>query len=393
MWILVCGGIIASTGASFVWPLTTIYVHYELGKPLVMAGLVLMIQAGASLLGQLAGGRLFDRIGGKPIMLGGLLAAGTLLAVIGLNRLWAVYVGAIGLLGFSYGLLEPATNALVAQAWPGGGRKGFNLLYVARNAGVAIGTALGGLVASYSFTAVFLCNAATALAYMAIVARFVPRAKGASGTPSAVIVEAELPAEDGRQSPPPARISGAGLALALAASGAALNWLAYSQWQAVISVYMRGLGYSLAAYSLLWTINGLVIVAGQPLVSLAVRRWLKGLRVQLVGGSLLYAAAFVVVWRWPIYGGFTLGMVILTLGEMLVLPSLPAAAASLANAEVLGLYQGLLGGAASIGRMFGPICGGRLYVLWSPPWVLAAAAAINAAAAGCYWLYGHKARC
>ena len=54
--------------------------------------------------------------------------------------------------GFSYGMMDPATNALIAQVWPAGGRKGFNLVYVARNGGVALGTALGGMVASLDFT-------------------------------------------------------------------------------------------------------------------------------------------------------------------------------------------------------------------------------------------------
>ena len=51
-----------------------------------MAGLVLAMQAGANLLGQITGGRLFDRFGGKPIIVGGLLSAVAMLTVIGLVR-------------------------------------------------------------------------------------------------------------------------------------------------------------------------------------------------------------------------------------------------------------------------------------------------------------------
>ena len=152
MWVIALGGVIASTGMAFVWPLTTIYVHFVLGRPLRVAGLVLAMQAGANLLGQIAGGRLFDRFGGKPIIVGGLFSAVAMLAVIGLIRVWPVYLAALAVLGFSYGMIDPATNALIAQVWPAGGRKGFNLVYVARNGGVAIGTALGGVVATYSFT-------------------------------------------------------------------------------------------------------------------------------------------------------------------------------------------------------------------------------------------------
>ena len=84
---------------------------------------------------------------------------------------------------------------------------------------------------------------------------------------------------------------------------------------------MRGLGYSLAAYSWLWTINGVVIVLGQPLVSATVRRWFAGLRAQIAVGSLLFALAFALIARWHGYQGYVIGMVVLTIGEMLVLPA------------------------------------------------------------------------
>ncbi len=383
MWVIALGGIISSTGMAFVWPLTTIYVHFVLGKPLHVAGLVLAMQAGSNLLGQIAGGRLFDRLGGKPVIVGGLLTACTMLTIIGLVHVWPVYLAALAVLGLSYGMVEPATNALIAQVWPAGGRKGFNLVYVARNAGVAIGTALGGVVAAYSFTLSFLCNAAAALSYAVLVVRRIPRAL-AKVEPILEASAAE-PSIHRIQGLAPVRIA---LGLGFVCLGTALNWLAYTQWHAVVSVYMRGLGYSLAAYSGLWTINGAVIVLGQPLVSSVVRRRFTSLRAQITVGSLLFGLAFALISHWTWYQGFAIGMVVLTLGEMLVLPALPAAAASLAAPGVLGLYQGMLGGAACAGRMAGPILGGALYGRLTPPGVLAGAAAVCATAAGAYWMYG-----
>jgi len=95
MWFIGLGAFIASTGASFIWPLTTIYIRFVLGKPLVVAGLVLMLQAGSTLAGQLVGGRLFDLFGGKPVIIGGLVSAAAMLAVIGLVRIWPVYLAAM----------------------------------------------------------------------------------------------------------------------------------------------------------------------------------------------------------------------------------------------------------------------------------------------------------
>ena len=64
LWLLVLGMAINVTGSSFLWPLNTIYIHDILGKSLSVAGLVLMLNAGASVIGNLTGGYLFDKIGG-----------------------------------------------------------------------------------------------------------------------------------------------------------------------------------------------------------------------------------------------------------------------------------------------------------------------------------------
>ena len=48
--------------------------------------------------------------------------------------------------------------AMVGTVWPEGGRRAFNAMYVGQNVGIAIGTACGGLVASYRFDYIFLAN-------------------------------------------------------------------------------------------------------------------------------------------------------------------------------------------------------------------------------------------
>ncbi|HEY9576332.1 MAG TPA: MFS transporter, partial [Pseudobacillus sp.] len=81
VWLLVIGMVINVTGASFLWPLNTIYIHGELGKSLSVAGIVLMLNAGATVVGNLLGGAFFDRLGGyRTILLG---AALNLIAMTG----------------------------------------------------------------------------------------------------------------------------------------------------------------------------------------------------------------------------------------------------------------------------------------------------------------------
>lgn len=64
VWLLVAGMIINVTGASFLWPFNTIYLHDHLGKSLSVAGMVLMINSLTGVIGNLLGGVLFDKWGG-----------------------------------------------------------------------------------------------------------------------------------------------------------------------------------------------------------------------------------------------------------------------------------------------------------------------------------------
>ena len=62
------------------------------------------------------------------------------------------------ILGFSGGIVFQGMFALAGAAWPEGGRKAFNTIYLAQNVGVAVGPALAGIVADYQFDYVFKVN-------------------------------------------------------------------------------------------------------------------------------------------------------------------------------------------------------------------------------------------
>lgn len=59
-WLLF-GAFLSSMGNSFVWPLTTVYVHNQLHQSLTVAGVVLLFYSGTNVIGSYLGGTLFDR--------------------------------------------------------------------------------------------------------------------------------------------------------------------------------------------------------------------------------------------------------------------------------------------------------------------------------------------
>ncbi|MFJ7665486.1 MDR family MFS transporter [Lysinibacillus sp. NPDC097195] len=347
VWFLIIGMLVNTTGNSFLWPLNAIYMHDYLGKSLAMAGFVLMLNSAAGVLGNLLGGYLFDRIGGyKSIMIGILL---TVASLVGLTiwHGWPHYVWFLTVLGFSGGIVFPGMFALAGAAWPEGGRKAFNAIYLAQNLGVAVGPALAGIVADYRFDYVFIVNLAMYILFFFIALITFRRIDSQDVALKNVVSESK-------------RITNKApfYALLILSSSSVLCWLAYSQWSATISSYTQDLGLGLKQYSLLWTINGLLIVAGQPLIAPLVRRWENQLKRQLVFGITLIAASFGIVAFAGDFKMFAAAMVVLTFGEMFYTPALPTIANQLAPKGREGFYQGIINSAATAGRMIGPLFGG-----------------------------------
>lgn len=349
LWLLVIGMAVNATGSSFLWPLNTIYIHEHLGKSLTVAGFVLMLNSAATVIGNLIGGYLFDKIGGyKSIILG---ISITIIALFGLTiwNDWPQYILFLVFVGFGSGIVFPSIFAMAGSVWKEGGRKAFNAIYVAQNVGVAIGSALGGIVASYSFLYIFLANALVYTVFLFIA--FI----GYRGIQTVSRTQSSVLQENG-----PVRNRMKLNALLILSVGYLLCWVGYSQWAATISAYTVELGIPLSQYSLLWTVNGALIVLGQPIMNKIVKVFEKNLKLQIQIGMIIFIGSFVVLAGAQQFSGFLTAMIILTVGEMLIWPAVPTIADSLAPKGREGFYQGIVNSTATGGRMIGPILGGFL---------------------------------
>ncbi len=378
VWRLIAGTAIHSGGFAFFWPFITLYVHVVLGQSLALAGLVLMAQSAAGIGGAAVGGLLFDRWGGRRPMVWGVGLSVALMAGMALAQGFWPFAVLVALFGFASSLVSPSLYAYAATIWPEGGRQAFNALYVARNAGVAFGTLAGGLVAAVSLHLTFVAAA------LLFVAFWVMAQWGYRGAAFDRVQRAPSAAGPARR---PLRASPGVLLLMV---GLGLDWMAYTQWQTTTAAYMYGEGFSLPAYSVLWTLNGTLILAGQPVTSWVARRW-PAVRHQLLVGSSLFCAAYALLALSHAYAGYVVAMVLGTLGEMLVWPAVPTAAARLAPVGQEGRYQGWVASATSAGRMVGPLVGGLLVAGVARPvfygWMVGA----FLVALGAYWLYGQLA--
>ncbi|WP_035299832.1 MDR family MFS transporter [Brevibacillus thermoruber] len=384
--VLAAVAAMTSTGMACIWPLVTIYIHDYLGKPLTVAGLLLLLNQGANLVGSVAGGILFDRWGHRRTIAVGSVGAIAVSVALGLTTDFTAYTVLLLLNGFFFGIIFPVLNALVARLWPEGGRKGLNVIYVALNIGVAVGSALCGVLASMSFAWTFFGNAIAQAATLAMFLRCLPQHLAEQPNERAHAAEAAgteaKQAAAGTESRPVAWG-----AIGLLCSGLLVCWIVYAQWTTVLSAYMQSLGISLRQYSLLWTLNGALILFGQPLLSWMINRFARTLKAQLLLGAYVFALSMLILSQTTAYAGFVAAMFVMTIGEMLVWPAVPTIAADLAPAGREGMVQGIVGGIASAGRMAGPLVGAMAFEALAPQGMLYLMAVLALVAVGCFAAY------
>ncbi|SDM70683.1 Predicted arabinose efflux permease, MFS family [Psychrobacillus sp. OK028] len=347
VWFLIIGMFINTMGNSFLWPLHTIYMHDHLGQTLTMAGFVLMINAGTGVVGNLLGGYLFDRIGGYKSIMSGIILSMVALLLLTFWHGWPAYIWFVAILGFSGGIIFPSMYALVGSVWPEGGRKAFNAIYLAQNLGVAIGPAVAGFVADRNINNIFLANLLTYVLFLVIATVYYRKMSVAPNINASVLKSSKKI----KQKAP-------FYAMMIVSIGYMLTWIAYVQWTSTISTHVLDLGITLKQYSLLWTINGALILAAQPLIKPIINRLEHRIKTQMIIGIVIFMGSFVVVSFAEDYTMFIVAMVVLTLGEIFVWPAVPTLADQLAPKGREGFYQGIVNSMATIGRMIGPFAGG-----------------------------------
>lgn len=354
IWWLVIGMAINITGASFLWPLNTIYMSQALGKSLSTAGVVLMVNSFGMIAGNLLGGTLFDKLGGyRTIMLGTIIS---LCATLLLNLFhgWPWYAVWLIMLGFGGGMIIPAIYAMAGAVWPQGGRQTFNAIYLAQNIGVAIGAALGGVVAELSFNYIFMANLAMYVVFF-FIALFNFNMDYHATVKQHDTIEEIAHLQNKKHFN----------ALLLLCVMFACCWITYVQWQTTIASFTQSIGISMSQYSLLWTINGVLILIGQPLITPIVQLFKGQLKKQLYFGLFVFILSFLVTSFAKSFSIFVVGIIIMTFAEMFVWPAVPTIANALAPKGRQGVYQGIVNSASTVGKAFGPLIGGILVDLFN----------------------------
>lgn len=323
----------------------------------------------------MVGGALADRYGVRPVVL-----AGCALRIAGFG--WLGYadevgtvIGAVVLIGCAAALFSPAVEsemarqAVLYEASGGGPRTRLLALFtVAGQAGAFVGPLLGVLLVEVDFRAVCLAGAAVFVLVLAAHVWLLPqRIPGRAGI----------------------RVRGGAGALLrnrrflalCGAYGACL--LAYNQLYLALPAEVERAAGSRAPLAWLFALSSLLVLTAQlPVTRWVGQRW--SLRRTTGAGLALIAVGLVVVAAGrPVGGSGVAGLlpaaafvVLLTLGQMLVVPSVRAWVPDLAEDGRLGLYTGALSSAAGLLVLVGSAATGAVLDCGLPPavpWLVVAA--------------------
>lgn len=347
---------INSSGSAFMWPLTTLYVHTVLQRSMTEAGFVLMVQSLAGIAGQFVGGSLFHRLGAKRLIVGALFIQGLIQLSIPFVHSWPLYLTLMTGLGFTFNLSFPAIQAFIGFRWKEQRRELFNIVYVSNNLGMAIGTSLAGVIATFSFQLTFLFNSGSTLLFALFFFLFMKNISHRE-----LVGEA---AEEAQKRGQGARTLSLLLRYQLylfMALGGAFIFFANTVWNTGVAPYITEQGMPLSSYSWLWTINGIIIFAGQPITTWLKRILRQNLSAQLVASAVLYALGFGFILLYHgSYSAFVVGMIITTFGEMLISPTIPTFITE-RTGESAPFYLGVVGAITTVGRLLGPLAMGFMY--------------------------------
>ena len=349
-WLLFWGQLLITFGASMIWPFLMIYVSEQLDLSLTAVSSLMTINAVMTLVTSFIGGPIIDRIGRKWVMVLSLAVTGlSFLLMIPANSLLA-YALLMARRGSFRPLFQVGADAMMADLIaPKKRPDAYAVLRMIKNVGVALGPAIGGFIATTSYNSAFFIAAACLIIYSLVMALF---------------AQETLPQQSVLDHKYRSQFSGYGeilkdklfvyfaLAFTLTQVCATLIWV-------LLGVYAKQ-NYQIPEnqFGLIATTNAVLVVALQYPVTQVTKRH-ETLRVMAIG-TLLYAVGVGSIAFGSGFWGFWSSMVIMTFGELILIPTATTFTANLAPTDMRGRYMSIYNLTWGLAAGVGPLLGGLL---------------------------------
>jgi MFS family permease len=376
--VLVFSTFIDRLGFFLMFPFFALYVTARFNVGMTQVGFLFAIFSAGSIIGGIIGGALADKYGRRAMVLVGLIASGVSSIFMGLVEdlnIFYILAAFMGLMGNFGG---PARQAMVADLLPKEKQaEGFGILRVAVNLSAAVGPIFGGIIATQSYLFLFIADAVSSIITAIIVFFVIPETKPEKkeGEVEETVVKSVIGYKEVLKD----------WRYMLFLSVSAITVIVYMQMNATLSVFLRDVhGFPTLYFGFLLSMNAVMVVVFQFWIIKKISKY-SSMKVMAIG-TLFYMVGF------GMYGFvsesylFFIAMAIITIGEMIEMPTGQTAAASFAPEDKRGRYMAVFGFHWAVPNLFGVLIAGLIMDNIGPNWVWYVAGILSLFAAVGFWL-------
>lgn len=367
IWLLILS-IAFNLVMGFILPVNSIFIHKNLGESLVTSGFALMVYSAFMMVGNALGGVLFDRFSKRGTMYIGYAVSIVSLLGMSFHHVWPSYAIMLFTLGFGMGLIYTGVNAytaFVAEQMSSNSRVIFNNMYLASNIGIAIGSAAVGFIFKWS---IFFTFFIPMLLFVISTIILLLKADVLEHVSEHVEADTNQEVTDFEEEVDPKSIIGSArfnLNLFIICAAIFIVWLGYSQWDSNLSTYMLNNGYTTRQFGLVFTINAGSLLIIQPVMNRVISKIFKLLKFQIFIGTVIMGLSFLLLPEASSYMSFVASMLVLTVGESMVFPTIPALLSKMSTSRNRGTFQSFYSIFGSLGRAVGPYAGSLIITAMS----------------------------
>jgi MFS family permease len=334
--ILIAGTFVNKAG-TYIVPYLTIVLMRDFHLAPFQAGLAIGAYGFGSLVSVFVGGQTADRLGRRSTMLLSLFGSGVLAICLGFAPNLQAFVVLLLGFGFLADLFQPAASAIVTDLVPPEQRKlGFAGLRLAINLGFATGLMIGGFLVDWDWRFLFWGDGLSTLAYGLVILFFIAETRPVRG-------EGEVAESPFRDRP----------FLKLVAASGAFPFLMFALMTVLPITLTEGAGYPSRAYGYIVGLNGLVVAVFELPIAARLPSASR-LRMAALGLSV---AAFGVALNGlpPSLGIYVTAILLVTAGEIVMMPQLSAAVADWAPRLSRGRYISLFQSSWTFAKATSPV--------------------------------------
>ncbi len=382
-WILVLGMFIDTLGRTILNPFLLLYVTKKFDVGMTEIGMLFGLMAVANTVGRMLGGALTDRLGRKGMVIFGLVISGLSSLAMGLVGTFEMFFAVVLFVGLVASIGGPAHGAMIADLLPEEKRAGgFGIFRVVTNLSWVCGPVIGGLLATRSYMPLFICDAVASTITGGIVLLAIRETRPAprEGEPEQTMGQTFAGYWDVLRD----------VTFTLFIGACILMTVVYIQLYTTLGVYLRDThGVSEQAYGYLMSLNATAVVLLQIPIARRIARYRPMTMMAL--GTLLYAIGFGMYGLVSSYVLFIVAMFIITVGEMVVMPTSQALVAKIAPEDMRGRYMAVFGFGWVIPQAVGPLLAGLIMDNADPRWVWYAAGLLGLVGAAAFVLLRRRA--